>query len=349
MAVLSSAEEHLPQEWHLKGFRKGKMDGLPKVVCVTNGTSYLGLWIAINLLRRGYMVRLTVDTTEELEKLMEMEEFARYRNSVVGVVGNITAEDPDSLSEKFDGCYGVFHTSSFIDPLSVSGFTEHMVNLEVQGAEKVVEACSLASSVRRLVFTSSLAACIWHSRVIESDIRVDEKCWSDPSLCRERKLWFAQAKTMAEKAAWRVARERGGLVMVSMCPAFLTGPAFSSSNSTSSIAYFKGAKEMFEKKVLATVDVQKAAEAHVCVYQEMGEGGASGRYICFDKLIKTPTDALHLEEKLKFNMGFSQGFEDNDSIENGRFVIGTDRVVNAKLGRVMAKWCLQSNSALGIM
>lgn len=153
---------------------------------------------------------------------------------------------------------------------------------------------------------------------------------------------------MAEKAAWRVARERGGLVMAAICPAFLTGPASSSSSSTSSVAYFKGAKEMFEKKVLATVDVQKAAEAHVCVYQEMCDGGASGRYICFYNLIKTPSDAFHLEKKLNFNMGFSQGIQEDDDadMENGTFGIGANSVVNAKLERVMAKWRLQPNAEL---
>nr|UUJ74925.1 cinnamoyl-CoA reductase [Cephalotaxus hainanensis] len=337
MAMVKSAECHLPQGWDAKGFDTGKTDVLPKVVCVTNGSSYLGLWIAIHLLRRGYLVRLTVDSTDELHKLREMEEFAMHSNRVMGVVGNIAVDDASTLSQMFDGCYGVFHTSSFIDPHGVSGFTEHMVNLEVKGAEKVVEACSITSSVRRLVFTSSLAACIWHTEGTASSFVVDERCWSDPNICREKKLWFALSKTMAEKAAWRAAGERGGLNMVTICPALLTGHAFSSSNSTSSIAYLKGGREMYEKGVLATVDVRRAAEAHICVYEEMGGGGgASGRYICFDTLINTSSDALDLEKKLKMNMGFSQLIDRDNYNENGTFLFGVDRIVNAKLARVIA-------------
>ena len=69
---------------------------------------------------------------------------------------------------------------------------EHKVNLEVRGAEKTVEACSITSSVRRCVFTSSLTACIWHHHGFsaDSDFVVDEKCWSDQHLCREKKVRF---------------------------------------------------------------------------------------------------------------------------------------------------------------
>ncbi|KAH9330439.1 hypothetical protein KI387_002547 [Taxus chinensis] len=337
MAMVESTDCYFPQGWDAKAFRKGKMGFVPpKVVCVTSGTSYLGLWITVQLLQRGYIVRVTVDNTEELHKLREMEEFAAFSNRVMGVVGNIAVDDASALSQVFDGCYGVFHTSSFIDPYGVSGFTEHMVNLEVRGAEKVVEACSVTSSVRRLVFTSSLAACIWNTQETDSSFVVDEKCWSDTYLCREKKLWFALSKTMAEKAAWRAAEERGELNMVTICPALLTGPAFSSSHSNSSIAYLKGGREMYEKGVMATVDVRRAAEAHVSVYEEMGGGGASGRYICFDTPVNTPSDALNLEEKLKTKLGFSELFEEDDHNEKGRFGVGADRIANAKLSRIIA-------------
>ena len=66
---------------------------------------------------------------------------------------------------------------------------EHMVNLEVKGSEKTVEACSVTPSVRRCVFTSLLAACIWqrHRFSANSEIVMDEKFWSDLHLCREKK------------------------------------------------------------------------------------------------------------------------------------------------------------------
>uniref|UniRef100_A0A0C9RYK1 TSA: Wollemia nobilis Ref_Wollemi_Transcript_3657_1439 transcribed RNA sequence n=1 Tax=Wollemia nobilis TaxID=56998 RepID=A0A0C9RYK1_9CONI len=326
MAVVKSAPEDCFAE--RRGYDRGKAEMVPKMVCVTSGTSYVGLCIVMHLLRRGYAVRVAVDNGDELQKLREMEEFATWSDRAVGVVTNILAEDAAALSEVFEGCYGVFHTSSFIDPHGLSGFTEQMVRLEVEGAEKVVEACSLTCSVRRLVFTSSLGACIWQNQETGSAFVVDEKCWSDPLVCRENKLWFALSKTIAEKTAWTRAEQRD-VNMVTLCPALLTGRAFSSSNSTSSIAYLKGANKMLEKGVLATVDVRRAAEAHVCVYEAMGLG-ASGRYVCFDKIINNPTEALDLENSTNMKIGFSQLFDNNN--EKG----GVEGVSNAKLARLTA-------------
>ena len=69
--------------------------------------------------------------TEELQKLGEMEEFSLYsaNNRLSGVVVNVAADSIASISEAFDGCYGVFHTSYFIDPHGLSGYTVSPLNL----------------------------------------------------------------------------------------------------------------------------------------------------------------------------------------------------------------------------
>eukprot|EP01018_Ginkgo_biloba_P023910 Gb_08683 [translate_table: standard] len=307
-----------------------------KVVCVTNGTTYLGLWIVRQLLLRGYIVRLTVHNTEELQKLREMEEFESANSRLTAVVANMV--DLDTLSEAFNGCYGVFHTSTFIDPEGVSGYTEQMVKLEVKGAENVIEACSRASTVRRCVMTSSLVACIWQREQPNSVSVVDETCWSDEQLCRDKKvgeavialLWFALAKTMLEKAAWTMARERC-VNLVTMCPALIVGPGFPFRNSTSAIAYMKGGREMFESSVLASVDVRNVALAHVCVYEEM-EKGACGRHMCFDRRIFRSEDARDLEKKMNMKMGFD---------EISHLHPHSHRLLNVKLTRLI---CSASNS-----
>lgn len=150
---------------------------------------------------------------------------------------------------------------------------KYMAEAEARTAERVIEACVRTQSVRKCVFTSSLLACIWRQHNSPHNNRlhtiVDENCWSDESLCRDRKvsikhqcvsfpcghacanvvirghyekflqLWFALGKTMAEKAAWRAARGRD-LKLVTLCPALVTGPGFCRRNSTASIAYLKG-------------------------------------------------------------------------------------------------------------
>ncbi|XP_031494798.1 cinnamoyl-CoA reductase-like SNL6 isoform X1 [Nymphaea colorata] len=297
-----------------------------KVVCVTSGVSYLGLSVAGELLLRGYHVRLGVENEEHVEKLGEMEAFASVRHRVQVVMAKVM--EVESLCEAFNGCHGVFHTSAF-DAGGISGYTKHLAELEAKAGENVIEACSRTSSVRKCVFTSSLLACIWRPTVSSFSPAIDESCWSQESFCREKKemkysrlncigislvqgdvqfairlkrrcpsaLWLALGKTIAEKSAWMKAREMN-VNLVTICPALITGPGFYDRNSTASIAYLKGAHEMFASGLLATVNVAKVAKAHVAAYEEMSRG-AAGRYICFDKVIRATEDAVELQQQMK--------------------------------------------------
>jgi hypothetical protein len=59
---------------------------------------------------------------EDLDKLREMGMFGENgRDGVWTVIANVM--DPESLHEAFDGCVGVFHTSSLVDPGGISGYT----------------------------------------------------------------------------------------------------------------------------------------------------------------------------------------------------------------------------------
>jgi hypothetical protein len=50
-------------------------------------------------------------------------------------------------------------------------------------------------------------------------------------------------------------KETGGVNLVTIFPTLLTGPVFSASCASSTVSYLKGAREMYEKNMLATVDV----------------------------------------------------------------------------------------------
>lgn len=70
---------------------------------------------------------MSVGVAEDLEKVRELEMFRETdRDSgggggVWAVIANVM--DLDSLCCAFDGCAAVFHTSSFIDPSGVSGYS----------------------------------------------------------------------------------------------------------------------------------------------------------------------------------------------------------------------------------
>lgn len=48
-------------------------------------------------------------------------ETASFSNRITSVVSRLT--ETESLIKAFDGCAGVFHTSAFVDPAGVSGYS----------------------------------------------------------------------------------------------------------------------------------------------------------------------------------------------------------------------------------
>uniref|UniRef100_A0A7N0U2N2 NAD-dependent epimerase/dehydratase domain-containing protein n=1 Tax=Kalanchoe fedtschenkoi TaxID=63787 RepID=A0A7N0U2N2_KALFE len=272
---------HKPQKIQPKTPRGDHEPEDDKVVCVTSGVSYLGLAVVRRLLARGYHVRVIVHNQDDMEKLGEMG-----GSRITAVVADLMEQR--SLLDALDGCRGVFHTSSFIDPAGLAGYSKTMAQIEVKATENVMEACATTATVRKCVLTSSLLACIWpHHHADDDDRRppalITHRDWSDESTCLQKRLWYALGKLRSEKAAWRVAESKG-LKLTSVCAGLVTGPDFATKNPTATIAYLKGAPEMYRSGVLATVDVTRLAEAHVCVYEEMNRG-AFGRYLCFDEVV----------------------------------------------------------------
>ncbi|EEF37670.1 cinnamoyl-CoA reductase-like SNL6 [Ricinus communis] len=297
-----------------------------KSVCVTSGVSFLGLAIVNRLLRRGYSVKIIVHTEEEMEKLRELETSGEMRSSnssIKAVMAKLT--EIESLLDAFDGCRGVFHTSAFTDPAGLSGYTKSMAEVEVKACENVIMACSRTPSVRHCVLTSSLLACIWRDG-FSQDLSpvINHDSWSDESLCADKKLWYALGKLRAEKAAWRIAKEKG-LKLATICPGLITGPDFFHRNPTATIAYLKGAQEMFGDGLLATTDVMKLAEAQACVLEGMDKR-AFGRYICFDNIIERKDEA----EKLAKEIGMPANKICGTSTDNtpARFELSNKKLLN---------------------
>ncbi|KAI3452437.1 hypothetical protein Pfo_009101 [Paulownia fortunei] len=312
----------------------GSGDVLDRLVCVTSGVSYLGIAIVNQLLVNGYSVRIIVDNEEDVEKLREMEISGEMRlnNSIVEVVMAKLTE-VESLTEAFDGCRGVFHTAAFVDPAGLSGYSKAMADIEVNASKNVIKACGISPSVRHCVLTSSLLTCIWRDNSVDQVSHlIDHKCWSDESVCLNKKLWYALGKLRAEKAAWEIAKENG-LKLAAICPGLITGSEFYQRSPTSSIAYLKGVQEMYIYGLLATVDIDRLAKAHVSVFEEMKKT-ASGRYICFDKVLDREDEI----EKLAGKMGISAS-----SITGGASCSNRPQfeLSNAKLARLMlrTRWC----------
>ncbi|KAH9726791.1 Epimerase domain-containing protein [Citrus sinensis] len=125
-------------------------------------------------------------------------------------------------------------------------------------AHNVLEACAQTNTVDKVVFTSSLTAVVW------SNHRDNP---TDVNLCKKFKLWHGLSKTLAEKTAWALAMDRG-LSMVSINGGLVMGPDVTISNP-----YLKGAAEMYEDGVMASVDLRFYVDAHICVFEDVSSYG----------------------------------------------------------------------------
>ncbi|XP_019183424.1 PREDICTED: cinnamoyl-CoA reductase-like SNL6 [Ipomoea nil] len=308
-----------------------------KLVCVIGGVSYLGIAIVNQLLLRGYSVRILVDNEEDLDKLREMENSGEMRgpnnsNVVEGVMARLT--EVEDLSEAFNGCRGVFQTAAFIDPAGLSGYSKSMAEVEVMASKNVLEACASTSSVRYCVLTSSLLTCIWQDHCLNNTSRrIDHESWSNDSICTTKKLWYALGKLRAERAAWEIAKETG-LKLATICPGLITGPEFRNRNPTPTIAYLKGAREMYRKGLLATVDVNALAKAHVTVYEEM-KNTAHGRYVCFNKVLTTPEEVENLARETGIDIGTI--IDDDDALNDPDSSKDRIQLSDLKLNRLMSR------------
>ncbi|KAE8055789.1 hypothetical protein FH972_012611 [Carpinus fangiana] len=146
----------------------------------------------------------------------------------------------------------------------------------VKGTLNVLNSCAKASSVKRVVLTSSMAAVAYNGRPKTPDVVVDETWFSDPDLCKQGQQWYVLSKTLAEDAAWKFAKEKG-IDMVAINPAMVIGPLLQPALNTSAAVILNliNGAQVFPNLTFGWVDVKDVAKAHIQAYEIPS---ASGRY-----------------------------------------------------------------------
>ena len=198
-----------------------------KTVLVTGGSGFLGSWCVIELLRRGYRVRTTVrDLSREAEvrAAVAAEVDAADRLSVLAA----DLRDEGGWGQAVEGCEYVLHVASPFPPVQPDDPDELIVPAR-EGTLRVLKA-SLDAGVERIVVTSSVAA-ITGGRGRPSRPLTEED-WSDPD--NPRLSPYARSKTIAERAAWDLMRERGETAkLATVNPGAILGPVLSDDRSYS--------------------------------------------------------------------------------------------------------------------
>jgi nucleoside-diphosphate-sugar epimerase len=202
-------------------------EGDGKTVLVTGGSGYLGGWCVVELLRRGYRVRTTVRNASR-----EPEVRAAV-GSQVDAHHDLSVHVADLISDEhwqhvIEGCDYVLHVASPL-PESQPKDPDELIVPAREGTLRVLRA-ALDSGIQRVVLTSSVAAIRGGNEGLVRTL--DETVWTDldaPGLTP-----YVQSKTIAERAAWDLAAERGMRERVAAVnPGVIIGPLLGEDRSTS--------------------------------------------------------------------------------------------------------------------
>jgi dihydroflavonol-4-reductase len=244
-----------------------------KPVCVTGASGFIASHIVADLLSRGYRVRGTVRDASQRDKYGFLFELPGAAERLELVSADLNP--PRGFDEAVAGCEYVLHTASPY-ALDVKDPQKDLVDPAVRGTRAVLEACKAAGGVRRVVVTSSMAAITDEP---DSERPLTEDDWNDKSSLTRNPYYYS--KTLAEREAWRFAREEEpSFDVVVINPFLVIGPSLTPGINQSNQLFvdlltgkFPGILSM----AWGLVDVRDVARAHRLAIEAPS---AEGRHIC---------------------------------------------------------------------
>ncbi|CAK8561592.1 unnamed protein product [Lathyrus sativus] len=258
------------------------MSGEGKVVCVTGASGFIASWIVKFLLQRRYTVRATVRDPCVSKKVGHLINLDGAKERLQLFKADLLEEG--SFDSAVEGCDGVFHTASPVR-FVVDDPQAELIDPAVKGTLNVLKSCAKSPSVKRVVFTSSIAAVAFNSRPKNPGVIVDETWFSDPDFCRESGVWFGWyplSKTLAEAAAWEFAN-KNKIDMVVINPTMVAGPLLQPEVNESVQPILNLINGIpFPNNGYGWVNVKDVADAHIRAYEI---ASTSGRYCLSEREI----------------------------------------------------------------
>ncbi|KAJ8476111.1 hypothetical protein OPV22_019838 [Ensete ventricosum] len=244
--------------------------------CVTGGTGFIASYLIRELLSRGHTVRATVRDPEDVAKVGYLWSMGGAKERLKLVKADLLVDGSFDLA--VDGVDGVFHTASPVFVPQDQNVQQALIDPAIEGTKNVLKSCSKASSVRRVVLTSSCSSIRYrYDATLVSPL--NESHWSDLEYCKRYNLWYAYAKTLAEKEAWRFA-EHFGINLVVVNPSFVVGPLIAprpTSTLLLVLSILKGNISWYPNTTVGFVHVDDVIFSHMLA---MEDSRVSGRLIC---------------------------------------------------------------------
>ncbi|EOA16920.1 hypothetical protein CARUB_v10005144mg [Capsella rubella] len=260
--------------------------------CVTGASGYIGSWLVKSLLEGGYTVHATLRDLAKSQyfqsKWKENERLRLFRADL---------QDDGSFDDAVKGCDGVFHVAASMefdissDHVDLENYVQNkVIDPAIKGVRNVLGSCLKSSSVKRVVFTSSISTLTARDENELMRSVVDETCKAhvDHVLKTQASGWiYVLSKLVSEEEAFRYAKERG-MDLVSVITTTVSGPFLTPSVPSSVqvlLSPITGDSKLFailsavNKRMgsIALVHIEDICRAHMFL---MEEPKANGQYIC---------------------------------------------------------------------
>ncbi|KAJ0984452.1 hypothetical protein J5N97_002808 [Dioscorea zingiberensis] len=266
-------------------------DHLREAMCVTGSTGYIGSWLVHSLLQKGYLVHATVRDIDKARQVL-----SNFEGNSQLKIFKADLNEEGSFDEAVKGCVGVFHVAA-----SMELSTDANQNIEesvksrilepaVRGTTNLLQSCSKAGCVKRVIFTSSISTITAKNDLGEWIAEVDESCVTPADLIWRKKPsgWvYVLSKLVTEEKALQFAKEKG-IDLVSIIPPTVAGPFLTPDVPTSIqvlLSPITGDRKMLSildavnarLGSISLVHIEDICNAHIFLMEKVA---AEGRYIC---------------------------------------------------------------------
>ena len=259
-----------------------------KLVLVTGASGFVGKWVVLELLRKGYEVRGTI---------RDKQKEPQIRETVDRLLGDMEGDrlqlvEADLLADAgwddaMRGVDAVMHVAAHIvrdEP------EDHdvVVRPALEGTQRVLEAAARAG-VKRVIITSSVATVAYGHGHTEGARTYSEKDFTNLD-AMEHTWAYCIGKTKAEQFAWAFCREHG-IGLTTIHPGMILGPALDHDTSISLGLVgnlLNGETRAMIAYGFAAVDVRDVAALHLAALEKPQAVGerylATAEYLPFPEV-----------------------------------------------------------------
>ncbi len=249
-----------------------------KTVVVTGISGYVGKWVALRLLQKGYSVRGTLRAPGKREQV-EASLSAHLDEIVTSRLSFAEADllDADGWTAAFAGAAAVMHTATHV-VASEPRNPEDVIRPVVEGTANVLSAAK-TQGIDRVVITSSIATVGYGQDHLGGERTYTEDNWTN--LDNMRWTWaYCIGKTRAECNAWDFARAKD-MALTTIHPGMILGPPLDADAGVSLqliLGLLNGQTPAYPNLGFALSDVRDVADLHMAALED--EAAVGQRYLC---------------------------------------------------------------------